>query len=152
MAARTPCLRRCSTINTTSPSQQGVEGTNSRSGLDTHRRISDTGHVYLLVRKNLSSSLQRRHILRPFATGYLSLRNSWALQAALGYQLAQGLFIAKRQLIVEGLIDLWLLKALDHALIVQGRMGGRATLDGGRRLEEKRIHSNLWICKQTQNK
>ena len=74
------------------------------------------------------------------------------LQAALGYQLAQGLFIAKRQLIVEGLIDLWLLKALDHALIVQGRMGGRATLDGGRRLEEKRIHSNLWICKQTQNK
>src|SRR6266516_3211032 len=62
MAARTPCLRRCSTINTTSPSQQGVEGTNSRRGLDTHRRISDTGHVYLLVRKNLSSSLQRRHI------------------------------------------------------------------------------------------
>jgi predicted ATP-dependent endonuclease of OLD family len=38
------------------------------------------------------------------------------LQAALGYQLAQGLFLGKRQLIVEGLTDLWLLKAFDQAL------------------------------------
>jgi predicted ATPase len=38
------------------------------------------------------------------------------LQAALGYQLAQSLFIAKRQLIVEGLTDLWLIKALDQVL------------------------------------
>ena len=38
------------------------------------------------------------------------------LQAALGYQLAQSLFIAKRQLIVEGLTDLWLIKALDQAM------------------------------------
>lgn len=38
------------------------------------------------------------------------------LQAALGYQLAQGLFISKRQLIVEGLTDLWLIKAFDQAL------------------------------------
>src|SRR5205823_1274771 len=29
MAARTSCLRRCSTRSTTSPSQQGVEGTDS---------------------------------------------------------------------------------------------------------------------------
>src|SRR5437588_7319502 len=29
MAARTPCFRRCSTRSTTSPSQQGVEGTDS---------------------------------------------------------------------------------------------------------------------------
>ncbi|HXH11268.1 MAG TPA: hypothetical protein VNP04_16095 [Alphaproteobacteria bacterium] len=38
------------------------------------------------------------------------------LQAGLGYQLVQSLFIAKRQLIVEGLTDYWLLKALDQAL------------------------------------
>src|SRR5439155_21506732 len=29
MAARTPCFRRCSTSSTISPSQQGVEGTDS---------------------------------------------------------------------------------------------------------------------------
>jgi predicted ATPase len=43
------------------------------------------------------------------------------LQAALGYQLAQGLFVSKRQVIVEGLTDLWLLKALDQALAARGR-------------------------------
>ena len=43
------------------------------------------------------------------------------LQAALGYQLAQGLFLSKRQVIVEGLTVYWLLKALDHALGVLGR-------------------------------
>jgi predicted ATP-dependent endonuclease of OLD family len=42
------------------------------------------------------------------------------LQAALGYQIAQGLFISKRQLIVEGITDLWLLKAIDQALGVKG--------------------------------
>lgn len=38
------------------------------------------------------------------------------LQAALGYQVAQGLFLSKRQVIVEGLTDLWLWKALDMAM------------------------------------
>jgi len=43
------------------------------------------------------------------------------LQAALGYGLVQTLFLAKRQVIVEGLTDYWLLKALDHALRAAGR-------------------------------
>lgn len=38
------------------------------------------------------------------------------LQAGLGYQLVQTLFIGKRQLIVEGLTDYWILKAFDQAL------------------------------------
>jgi hypothetical protein len=38
------------------------------------------------------------------------------LQAGLGYQLIQSLFISKRQLIVEGITDFWILKALDLAL------------------------------------
>ncbi len=38
------------------------------------------------------------------------------LQAGLGYQLVQTLFIGKRQLIVEGLTDFWILKAFDQAL------------------------------------
>ena len=42
------------------------------------------------------------------------------LQAGLGYQLAQSLFLSKRQLLVEGITDLWLLKALDHALRAKG--------------------------------
>jgi predicted ATP-dependent endonuclease of OLD family len=42
------------------------------------------------------------------------------LQAGLGYQLVQSLFISKRQLIVEGLTDYWILKAFDHALRARG--------------------------------
>ena len=38
------------------------------------------------------------------------------LQAALGYQLAQSLFISKRQLIVEGITDYWLIKTIDGVL------------------------------------
>jgi predicted ATP-dependent endonuclease of OLD family len=41
------------------------------------------------------------------------------LQAALGYQLAQGLFISKRQLIVEGITDYWLVKALNQAFALR---------------------------------
>lgn len=43
------------------------------------------------------------------------------LQAALGYQVAQGLFHAKRQVIVESITDWWLLKALDQAIAARGR-------------------------------
>jgi hypothetical protein len=42
------------------------------------------------------------------------------LQAALGYQLAQALFVSKRQLIVEGLTDYWIIKAFDYALAAKG--------------------------------
>ncbi len=45
------------------------------------------------------------------------------LQAALGYQLAQSLFISKRQVLVEGITDFWILKALDQAVRATGREG-----------------------------
>jgi hypothetical protein len=45
------------------------------------------------------------------------------LQAALGYQLVQSLFISKRQAAVEGITDYWIFKALDHAVRVTGRAG-----------------------------
>jgi predicted ATP-dependent endonuclease of OLD family len=38
------------------------------------------------------------------------------LQAALGYQLAQSLFISKRQLLVEGITDYWLIKTMAEIL------------------------------------
>ncbi len=38
------------------------------------------------------------------------------LQAALGYSIAQTLFYAKRQLVVEGITDYWLLKAMSQRL------------------------------------
>lgn len=38
------------------------------------------------------------------------------LQAALGYQLAQSLFISKRQLLVEGITDYWLIKTVAEVL------------------------------------
>jgi predicted ATP-dependent endonuclease of OLD family len=43
------------------------------------------------------------------------------LQAALGYQLVQGIFFSRHQVIVEGLTDLWLLKALNQALAAKRR-------------------------------
>src|SRR5947209_10250576 len=66
-------------INATSPNQEGVEGTDSRRRLDDHRRISDTGHIYLLVGNNVVLPHQGGIFLSSFATGYISLRNSWAL-------------------------------------------------------------------------
>lgn len=42
------------------------------------------------------------------------------LQAGLGYQLVQSLFISKHQLIVEGITDYWILKAFDQALRKRG--------------------------------
>jgi hypothetical protein len=43
------------------------------------------------------------------------------LQAALGYQLAQSLFISRYQVLVEGITDFWIIKALDAALASTGR-------------------------------
>jgi AAA ATPase domain len=43
------------------------------------------------------------------------------LQAALGYQLAQSLFISKRQALLEGITDYWIFKSLDYAARVTGR-------------------------------
>ncbi|MFN3201621.1 MAG: AAA family ATPase [Bradymonadia bacterium] len=45
------------------------------------------------------------------------------LQAALGYELAQTLFLGKKTLIVEGITDYWLLKALSAELVKRGRTG-----------------------------
>lgn len=42
------------------------------------------------------------------------------LQAAVGYSIAQTLFIGKRSVIVEGITDYWLLKTLDACLRVLG--------------------------------
>lgn len=43
------------------------------------------------------------------------------LQAALGYKIAQSLFLSKRQVIVEGISDKWIFSALDMALEAKGR-------------------------------
>lgn len=43
------------------------------------------------------------------------------LQAALGYQLAQSLFISKRQALFEGITDYWIFKSLDYAAGATGR-------------------------------
>src|SRR6266487_5995363 len=60
MAARTPCLRRCSTISTTSPSQQGVEGT-------------DSEEVWILTEESailvMSTSLLGKICLLPYKGG-----------------------------------------------------------------------------------
>ncbi len=42
------------------------------------------------------------------------------LQAALGYELVQSLFISRKQVIVEGMTDYWLLKSLAEAVAARG--------------------------------
>src|SRR5712692_4961323 len=50
-----------------------------RRGLDTHRDIGDTSHIYLLVGNSFVLPHQGGIFLSWFATGYISLRNSWVL-------------------------------------------------------------------------
>jgi predicted ATP-dependent endonuclease of OLD family len=45
------------------------------------------------------------------------------LQAALGYELVQSLFISRRQVIVEGMTDYWLLKSLAEGIAARGVAG-----------------------------
>ena len=47
------------------------------------------------------------------------------LQAALGYSIAQTLFMGKRTLVLEGITDYWIMKALDACLAA---LGGGGTL------------------------
>src|SRR5216684_7290122 len=55
-------------------------GDRLRRGLDTHRDIGDTSHIYLLVGNSFVLPHQGGIFLSWFATGYISLRNSWALK------------------------------------------------------------------------
>src|SRR5207302_7421532 len=52
-------------------------GDRLRRGLDTYRDIGDTRHVYLLVGNSFVLPHQGGIFLGWFATGYISLRNSW---------------------------------------------------------------------------
>src|SRR6266568_656986 len=51
-------------------------------GLDIHRDIGDTSHVYLLVGNSFDLPHQGGIFLISFAIGYISLRNSWVFQLA----------------------------------------------------------------------
>src|SRR6266699_3154886 len=50
--------------------------------LDTHRDIGDTSHIYLLVGNSFVLPHQGGIFLSWFATGYISLRNSWVQRPA----------------------------------------------------------------------
>jgi predicted ATPase len=50
-------------------------------------------------------------------------RTLFPLQAALGYDLAQSLFVGPNNLIVEGVTDFWLLSAVSSRLSEQGKVG-----------------------------
>jgi len=60
------------------PEPGGCRGDRLRRHLDAHRRISDTVHIYLLVGNSFVLPHQGGIFLRWSATGYISLRNSWA--------------------------------------------------------------------------
>lgn len=50
------------------------------------------------------------------------------LQAALGYQIAQSLFISRYQVLVEGITDFWIIKALDAVLTSTSRTALRSEI------------------------
>lgn len=50
-------------------------------------------------------------------------RTLFPLQAALGYDLAQSLFVGPNNLVVEGITDFWVLSAVSSRLSEQGKVG-----------------------------
>jgi len=50
-------------------------------------------------------------------------RTLFPLQAALGYDLAQSLFVGPNNLVVEGVTDFWMLSAVSSRLSEQGKVG-----------------------------
>ncbi|MFO0807583.1 MAG: AAA family ATPase [Gemmataceae bacterium] len=74
------------------------------------RMVEDKKTIGTVVSENLSGS---------------DPRTIFPLQAALGWTIAQNLFISKRNLLVEGPSELIYLKALSNALEAQGRTGLR---------------------------
>lgn len=50
-------------------------------------------------------------------------RTLFPLQAALGYDLAQSLFVGPNNLVVEGVTDFWILSAVSSRLSEQGKVG-----------------------------
>src|SRR5437588_9303391 len=81
MAERTPCAASRGDDQRDLPKPGRRRGNRLRRGLDTHRDIGDTSHVYLLVENRFVLSLQGGTFLGWFATAYISLRNSWVARA-----------------------------------------------------------------------
>src|SRR5437764_6911163 len=82
MSERTPCAASIGDDQRDLPKPGRRRGDRLRRRLDDHRRISDTVHIYLLVGNNVVLPHQGGIFLRSFATGSISLRNSWAGCAA----------------------------------------------------------------------
>src|SRR2546421_13110816 len=78
MAERTPCAASRGDDQRDLPERGGCRGDRLRRGLETHRDIGDTRHVYLLVGNRFVLPHQGGIFLGWFATGSISLRNSWA--------------------------------------------------------------------------
>src|SRR3989442_10081287 len=97
-------------ISATSPNQEGVEGIDSRSGLDTHRDIGHTSHVYLLVGNSFVLPHQGGTFLSWFATGYISLRNSWVVEDLLSQSGSGAVYLVKDQRLKHAKHNLFALK------------------------------------------
>src|SRR5437588_10632087 len=77
---RMPCFRRCSMISTTSPNHEGVEGTECEEVW----MMTEESAILVMCTSLLGKMCilpQERHILCLLATNYISLRNSWDVQA-----------------------------------------------------------------------
>jgi hypothetical protein len=85
MAERTRCVAKLRDDQGNLPEPRGRRGDGRRRRLDEHRRISAPGHISLLVGNRLVLPHQGGTCLSCFATGSISLRNSWEREQGAGY-------------------------------------------------------------------
>jgi hypothetical protein len=111
-----------------------LHGTAQAKIIEFLRKLSEDSQVIYTAHSPFMIDADHLESIRPVyeepATGATMISdNVWPkdkdalfpLQAALGYQLAQSLFISKRQAIVEGITDYWIFKSLDYATRATGR-------------------------------
>lgn len=111
-----------------------LHGTAQAKIVEFLRKLSDDNQVIYTAHSPFMIDADHLEAIRPVyedpATGASMISdNVWPkdkdalfpLQAALGYQLAQSLFISKRQALVEGITDYWIFKSLDYAVRATGR-------------------------------
>jgi hypothetical protein len=80
----------------------------------------DGDHFERVRTVHLSGSLPQKAVVSDDLSTPIDRDTLFPLQAALGHSLAQGLFLARWNLIVEGMTEFWLLRALHSCLATLG--------------------------------
>lgn len=86
--------------------------------------LVDGGHLDRVRTVYLSKGLPAKTIVSAGVRPQGDKDTLFPLQAALGYSIAQTLFIGRRTVIVEGITDYWMIMALNELLTAEGDVAG----------------------------